>query len=55
MFFVMVKTTDASAPLPAGDGVEVVTVKPPLALTTAAWCRRFLQAEVSRSLRRHST
>lgn len=25
MFFVMVKTTDASAPLPEGDGVEVVT------------------------------
>ena len=27
MFFVMVKTTDASAPLPEGDGVEVVTGK----------------------------
>ena len=27
MFFVMAKTTDASAPLPAGDGVEVVTGK----------------------------
>lgn len=27
MFFVMVKTTDASAPLPKGDGVEVVTGK----------------------------
>lgn len=27
MFFVMVKTTDASAPLPTGDGVEVVTGK----------------------------
>lgn len=27
MFFVMTKTTDASAPLPAGDGVEVVTGK----------------------------
>ena len=25
MFFVMAKTTDASAPLPTGDGVEVVT------------------------------
>lgn len=27
MFFVMAKTTDASAPLPTGDGVEVVTGK----------------------------
>lgn len=27
MFFVMVKTTDASAPLPKGNGVEVVTGK----------------------------
>ena len=27
MFFVMAKTTDASAPLPKGDGVEVVTGK----------------------------
>lgn len=27
MFFVMAKTTDASAPLPEGDGVEVVTGK----------------------------
>lgn len=27
MFFVMVKTTDASAPLPKGDGVEAVTGK----------------------------
>lgn len=27
MFFVMAKTTDALAPLPAGDGVEVVTGK----------------------------
>lgn len=27
MFFVMVKTTDASAPLPEGDGVEAVTGK----------------------------
>lgn len=27
MFFVMAKTTDASAPLPAGDGVEAVTGK----------------------------
>lgn len=27
MFFVMAKTTDASAPLPTGDGVEVVTRK----------------------------
>ena len=27
MFFVMAKTTDASAPLPAGNGVEVVTGK----------------------------
>ena len=27
MFFVMAKTTDASAPLPAGDGVETVTGK----------------------------
>lgn len=27
MFFVMAKTTDVSAPLPAGDGVEVVTGK----------------------------
>mgnify|MGYP002764889481 FL=1 len=27
MFFVMAKTTDASAPLPEGDGVEIVTGK----------------------------
>lgn len=27
MFFVMVKTTDASAPLPEGDGIEAVTGK----------------------------
>ena len=27
MFFVMAKTTDASAPLPEGDGIEVVTGK----------------------------